>query len=130
MNMVNKIGLLAVVLIGVIVFCKLGEKKLAAQEIVAPESQAAGTYGLFSGYVRNYDTGKPVYMAKVKFINSNGQLDQVQYTDSTGRYNSTRIWNGTYRIEVSKVSFITKSRYEYTCCMDITQVDFRLRKVQ
>jgi len=126
MNMINKIGLMVVLLLGTIVYCKLDERNAFAQEI-----QAAGTYGQFEGVVTNYDNGRPLYMAKIKFYTESGVLKKTVYTNSNGYYFAS-IWNGTYRIEASKVGFITKSKTAYACCPiyeDPTRVDFRLRKV-
>ena len=127
MNMINKIGLMVVLLLGTIVYCKIDERNAFAQEM-----QAAGTYGEFEGFVTNYDNGHPLYMTKIKFFDADsGVLKKTTYTDSRGYY-YMYIWNGTYRIEASKVGFITKSKTAYACCPiyeDPTRVDFRLKKV-
>lgn len=103
MNFVNKIGLMVALLIAVFVYCKLDEHRALAQE-----QQATGTYGEFEGIVVNYTTGNPVYMAKVKLYDSTGQLKSTVYTNSIGYYKS-KVWNGIYRIEVSKVGWESKT---------------------
>lgn len=124
MNLTSKIILLCWMLGGAIYFSMKAECR------ETQERQAAGSYGIFEGFVTNYDTGRPIYMARVKFIDDKGVIDYWVNTDSNGYYKSNRLWNGWWKIEVSKVGFITKSKIEYVCCLSsgFQRVDFRLRK--
>lgn len=129
MTLGNKIGRMLVMLMAVGLAWTISNYGVNS---LAQESQAAGTYGEFEGVVTNYATGNPVYMAKVRFYDSTGQLKVTVYTNSAGYY-ITKVWNGIYRIEVSKIGWETKNKTAYTCCIaseDPTRVDFRLRKIQ
>lgn len=139
MNLINKIGLMVALLIAVFVYCKLDERKTLAYGTESyscgwkkSDIKAIGTYGEFEGIVTNIETTKPVYRATVKFYDSTGQLKSTVYTNSTGHY-ITKVWNGTYRIEVSKVGWESKTKTAYTCCILLenpTLVNFRIRKIQ